>query len=234
MESTLVFDGKLFADTGNECDFGYDDRFSFTVWVKPQKTHRGDPLAYAPQEPQAEGYSVELIDGKVRVSLTKRWLDDALRVETANVVAPDKWQHLAVTYDGSRLAAGMKIFVDGVEQKTKVLLDELNQTFQNKEPFRIGTAGGSKRTGSSARWKTRMYRARPRTGRKSRSWRSRLPTSEFIGKSDDERTPGERTKIRRTSSTISMAPLRSATRLRRSANSAKSVRSSGTRFRPSW
>ena len=35
----------------------------------------------------------------------------------------------------------MKIYVNGVEQKTKVLLDELNQSFQNKEPFRIGAAG---------------------------------------------------------------------------------------------
>mgnify|MGYP003703789949 CR=1 FL=1 len=59
--------------------------------------------------------------------LTKRWLDDALRVETAAAVALDKWQHLAVTYDGSRYASGVKVFLNGTEQKTAVLLDELNQ-----------------------------------------------------------------------------------------------------------
>ena len=47
-----------------------------------------------------------------------------------------------VTYDGSRVAAGVKVFIDGKPEKTKVLLDELNQTFNTKEPLRIGGGGG--------------------------------------------------------------------------------------------
>ena len=31
----------------------------------------------------ADGYSVQLAGGKLQVNLVKRWLDDALRVETA-------------------------------------------------------------------------------------------------------------------------------------------------------
>jgi mono/diheme cytochrome c family protein len=137
----LAFDGKRFGDLGDLGDFGYDDRFSFAVWMNP-KERTGAILSRMPEEPQAEGYAVELVDGKVRVSLTKRWLDDALRVETSAAVKVGAWQHVAVTYDGSRLACGVKIYVDGVEQKITTLLDELNQTFQNKESFRLGSAGG--------------------------------------------------------------------------------------------
>ena len=75
----------------------------------------------------------------------KRWLDDAIRVETTAVIPADKWTHVGVTYDGSRVAAGVKIYVDGKLEPIKVLLDELNQTFQSKEPLRIGAGGGTGR-----------------------------------------------------------------------------------------
>ena len=37
-------------------------------------------------EPEGEGYSVVLDRGKVQVNLVKRWLDDAIRVETKDAV----------------------------------------------------------------------------------------------------------------------------------------------------
>ncbi|MFM7869866.1 MAG: LamG-like jellyroll fold domain-containing protein, partial [Planctomycetaceae bacterium] len=47
-------------------------------------------------------------------------------------------------YDGSRLAAGIRLYVNGVEFPLVVRLDRLNQTFAVKaEPFRIG--GGHSR-----------------------------------------------------------------------------------------
>ncbi|MBM3980316.1 MAG: DUF1553 domain-containing protein [Planctomycetes bacterium] len=137
----LVFDGKQYADAGDTARFGYDSRFSFALWIKPGKLS-GAVLSKGPDEPQAEGYSVELIDGKVRVALTKRWLDDALRVETAAAVKRNEWQHLVITYDGSRAASGVKVYVNGEAQTTTILLDELNQDFANKEPLRLGTATG--------------------------------------------------------------------------------------------
>ena len=93
--------------------------------------------------PEGEGYSAVLDRGKIQVNLVKRWLDDAIRVETAAVVPAEKWTHVAVTYDGSRGAAGVKVYVDGKLAPIKVLLDELNQTFQTDEPLRIGAGGGA-------------------------------------------------------------------------------------------
>jgi len=48
------------------------------------------------------------------VNFVLRWLDDALRVETRDPVELSRWHHVAVTYDGSRFADGVKIYVDAV------------------------------------------------------------------------------------------------------------------------
>ena len=104
---------------------------------------RHDPLADGSTSRGARATRVDLDDGKVQVNLVKRWLDDALRVETdrrgrAGPLAPRR-RHLR------RLAAGRR--GEGLPRRREpkpidVLLDELNQTFQTKEPLRIGGGGG--------------------------------------------------------------------------------------------
>jgi hypothetical protein len=137
----LDLDGTRFADGGDAGDFNFDDRFTLAAWINPRKPD-GAIVSRMPEEPQADGYSVHLVKGKLQVHLTKRWLDDALRVETVAPVALNRWSHIAVSYDGSRHAAGVKVYVDGTEAPLTVLLDELNQPFNTKEPFRIGSGGG--------------------------------------------------------------------------------------------
>ncbi|MFM7055436.1 MAG: DUF1553 domain-containing protein, partial [Planctomycetota bacterium] len=75
----------------------------------------------------------------------KRWLDDAIRVESTEVLLQDRWSHVAFSYDGSRFASGVRIFINGQPCDNRVLVDELNQPFNSKDPFRIGhsTPGGS-------------------------------------------------------------------------------------------
>ena len=89
-----------------------------------------------------EGYSLVLNGGKLQVNLVKRWLDDALRVETQDSLLPNRWHHVMVAYDGSRGASGVKVYANGEPLKLKVTLDELNQSFKTAEPFRIGSGGG--------------------------------------------------------------------------------------------
>jgi len=130
--------GQRSFDAGNVGDFGFYDKFGLAARIRPADRQGGTIVARTADTTRAEGYGVELHDGKVLVYLTKRWLDDALRVETEGVLPPGEWYHILVTYDGSRLASGVRIFIDGRAEKTKVLLDELNQTFQTKQPLRIG------------------------------------------------------------------------------------------------
>jgi hypothetical protein len=149
-DKTEDFDGRRFVDGGDVGDFGYFDKFSFTAWIKPRAGKDGAILSRMVEDQSDsafasidEGYRVFLKDGHVQLHLTKRWLDDALRVETEEQVPPDQWRHITVIYDGSRVAAGVKIFINGQSQKLRVQLDQLNQTFATKQPFRIGAGSGA-------------------------------------------------------------------------------------------
>jgi hypothetical protein len=142
------FDGKRFINCGDVGAFGFFDKFTLTAWIKPRGpdgaivSRMAEEYADSAFASDSDGYRVQLKDGHIQLHLTKRWLDDALRVETEAVISPGQWQHVAVVYDGSRLASGVKIFLNGQPQKLRVLLDQLNQTFLTKNPLRIGAGGG--------------------------------------------------------------------------------------------
>jgi hypothetical protein len=136
------FDGKRFIAAGDVANFGFYDRFSLGAWIYPKGSKGGAIVSRTLEIPQEAGYGLLLDQGKVQLNLVVRWLDDALRIETAESLAPDQWHHVMATYDGSRVARGVSIYVDGKPAKLKVLLDELNQQFKSTEPFRIGSGGG--------------------------------------------------------------------------------------------
>jgi hypothetical protein len=138
--SAAAFDGASRIVAGDVAKFGFFDAFTVSAWIYP-RADTGTIVARMAELPDADGYSVVLANGKLQVNLVKRWLDDALRVETEAALSTDRWQHVAVTYDGTRTATSVKIFVDGALQKIKVLLDELNQTFLNEQPLAVGGGG---------------------------------------------------------------------------------------------
>jgi hypothetical protein len=136
------FDGKQVLEAGDLGAFGFFDKFSIGAYVYPQGTQGGTVLSRMTDTERGDGYSLVLHNGKVHVHLVKRWLDDAIRVETEASLAPDRWHHVLFSYDGSRLASGVKVYVDGQPAPLKVNLDDLNQSFNTKEPFRVGGGGG--------------------------------------------------------------------------------------------
>ncbi|HUY37052.1 MAG TPA: DUF1553 domain-containing protein [Pirellulales bacterium] len=137
-----MFDGSRYVDAGDVGSFGYYDRFSIAAWVQPSGDRGGTLVSRMTDAEQADGYCVALVGGKVHVNLVKRWLDDAVRVETERSLPPGEWRHLLVTYDGSRDANAIRVYIDGVPEPLAVRLDDLNQTFAAAQPLRIGGGGG--------------------------------------------------------------------------------------------
>src|SRR5262249_40767154 len=133
----LQFGGTCYLDAGDVGNFGFYDKFSLAAWVYPAGAG-GTILGRGADVEDGEGYALRLVNGKLQLNLVKRWLDDALRIETETTLEPDRWHHVAVSYDGSRVAKGVQFYVNGQPAKNRVLLDELNQTFASKEPLRIG------------------------------------------------------------------------------------------------
>ncbi len=116
---------------------GYTDRFSLAAWVRFD-TANGEVLAKTVAGEEPMGLGLVWKQGRVQINLVQRWLDDAIRVESERVFAVGARHHIAFSYDGSKLAGGLKLYVDGQPEKLKVIVDELNQDFVVKEPWRVG------------------------------------------------------------------------------------------------
>ena len=144
------FDGKTNLEIKKQiADFGYMDPFTFAAWIKPENG-TGGIFSQAEDYMEGMGHTLYLMDGKLRMHIVLRWTDLALRIETKKVLKQNEWQHVLVTYDGKRKAAGVRMYIDGEQQETNVLFDQNDEPFHVKPdiPFRIGAAGGLHFTGS--------------------------------------------------------------------------------------
>ena len=138
----LVFDGHKAIPVIPAPNFGFLDSFSTSVWVRPDAHAGGTIVSKMKDQDQADGWCLVLKDNKLQVHMTKRWLDDALRVESQSEIPAGRWSHVTMTYDGSRVASGVKLYLDGQPLPIRVLLDELNQTFTTASPLLIGGGNG--------------------------------------------------------------------------------------------
>jgi hypothetical protein len=136
------FDGERFIDAGDVAKFDFFDKFSLGAWVRLDDLRGGTIVSRMTDVNQGDGYALVVKDGRIQVNLVKRWLDDAIRVETDPLLEADTWRHVMATYDGSRVASGVTIYVDGSPVEFNILVDELNQSFDSDQPLRIGAGGG--------------------------------------------------------------------------------------------
>src|SRR5262249_41117948 len=69
------------------------------------------------------------------------------------------WKHIFVTYDGSRRASGVKIYIDGMPVATSVLKDNLgNSTIRTDAPMQLGWRNPDEHPAKDARYQDiRLY-----------------------------------------------------------------------------
>jgi hypothetical protein len=148
--NAATFDGKGYLDAGTAGDFDIEDRFSLSAWVYSDDTPNGAVVTKMVDTAKGKGYGVYLNNGKVDVHVTSVWEDDAIRLETDDALQAKRWYQLTVTYDGSRMAAGVHVYIDAKPAEFKVDQDTLYRPFHNagnafSEPFRLGGGGGPER-----------------------------------------------------------------------------------------
>jgi mono/diheme cytochrome c family protein len=144
-EQDKAFEGERVIDGGDVGDFGLFDPFTISAWVWIGAGGGGTIVSRMTDVPEGDGYHLAIVEGKLQFNLIKRWLDDALRVESQQAIEPGRWHHVAASFGGfrgERLEDAVRLYVDGQASKHRVLLAELNQPFKVKEPLRIGGGGG--------------------------------------------------------------------------------------------
>lgn len=137
-----AFDGQRMVDYGNQvAQLSFHDPYTFSAWIRPT-SEDGAIVSRGEDYLEGQGHFVHLMKGKLRFHATYRWTDLAMRLETAEPLRLNQWQHVAVTYDGSMHASHVAVYVNGVKQKVNILFDQPIWPFDTKEPFRIGAGGG--------------------------------------------------------------------------------------------
>ena len=100
--------------------FGFYDKFSLGAWVYPRRRQGGTILSRMTDADRADGYSCRLKTARCRSTWSSAGWTTPSASKPSERCAPDRWHHVVVTYDGSRLAAGVKVYVDGQPEKLKV------------------------------------------------------------------------------------------------------------------
>lgn len=116
----------------------FDRPFSITGWVKPNGNAAGAILSKMDDKAGFRGFDLWMEGGKIGTHIVNTWQSNALKVVTKEMLKPNQWQHVVLTYDGTHKASGVKIFIDGKLATNQVQADTLRATIKTSQPLRIG------------------------------------------------------------------------------------------------
>ena len=125
-------------DAGQVADFRSNQPFTCSAWIKPADKV-GAIITRINEPNDFRGIDFTNNRGLVEVHLVDKWPTNAIKVAPETVRITDRqWHHVLFSYDGSRKASGVKIYIDGVQARLKIFFDTLTGDFRTPEPWRIG------------------------------------------------------------------------------------------------
>ena len=149
-----VFSPETTVSFGNAGDFDRTRPFSVNLWVMPPNVSAVKILTKHESGENWQGW--ELADDKpvfngsnkrmahYVIRLAQHWPDNAIEVRTKELVQINKGTYanglrqIAVVYDGSGKASGIKIYESGKQVETVTLKDHLNGSIASTAPLEIG------------------------------------------------------------------------------------------------
>jgi len=150
------FYGTLFDGTndliliGNVADLRFDTSSAFSVaaWVQTNATSGHIITKYTDSHSKGWGVGVGsefgASNGRIGMSIQNyiAGVDYRIRVDgPTDIRSATLWQHLGWTYDGSKTAAGVALYVNGSSETENVSEDDLTGTIVATTPARVGTRG---------------------------------------------------------------------------------------------
>lgn len=121
-------------------DFELGKPFSFGAWVfvPTNAPPSGSILARMDSSKNFRGWDLWYEQGSFGAHLVNQWPDNALKVRTRKSVAKKgDWQHVFVTCDGSGLAEGVRVYVNGTGTELETGPNKVTGTLRTAAPFTI-------------------------------------------------------------------------------------------------
>jgi hypothetical protein len=102
--------------------------FSFGLWLKPTEAQERAVVFHRSRswtDSGSRGYELLLENGVPSFSLIHFWPGNALKVSARTQLPLNQWSHLAITYDGSSRAAGVRLYLNGEPMQLETVRDNL-------------------------------------------------------------------------------------------------------------
>jgi uncharacterized protein DUF1553/uncharacterized protein DUF1549/concanavalin A-like lectin/glucanase superfamily protein/cytochrome c len=120
-------------------DFEKDQPFTCAAWVKlPDGAEHGAIVSRMDEAEDYRGWDLFFERGKLASHIVHQWPDNAIKVASKKAMPPGKWHHVAMSYNGSGKAAGVKLFVDGELQETVAKPNALTASIRIGVPLQVG------------------------------------------------------------------------------------------------
>ncbi|REJ94246.1 MAG: DUF1553 domain-containing protein [Planctomycetota bacterium] len=136
VNGAMEFQDGACLEIDDDFEFERKNAFSAAAWIFAKGA--GCVLSRTDDANEMRGFDVTLRKGQAIVNLVHRWNRNAIQVATASAVPSGRWVHLTVTYDGSGVASGVTVYVDGEPQPVTIAQDNLTESIRNEEPIRLG------------------------------------------------------------------------------------------------
>jgi hypothetical protein len=109
------------------------DQYTVSFWLHLPKALTNAVIFHrtAGTDVGFHGTELSLENGKLFFVIKRFWPGNAIAIRSADIVPSEEWAQVAVSYDGSGDAAGIKIFINGEPAKCEVVRDHLYKSPQN-------------------------------------------------------------------------------------------------------
>jgi hypothetical protein len=193
-------DGERFEDLGDAGDFSFYDRLSVSVRVRPDGTQTAGVVTRATAESErgqfgGKGWGLFLDQGRPRFMLGAN-PDDVVDVRAKEPLPNGTWSRVTAVYDGSRLAKGITVYVDGSPIELDIIEDHSNNEITTpKTPLRAGHGPTLDARLCGAVADVRLYK-RNLTAQEAAVLAVERSLSEIASLPASQRSPAEAAKLR--------------------------------------
>jgi len=129
---------------GTIADFDGLSPFTLECWFRTSGTGEQPLITRMNLDGNGRGYCLFVINNHIGYELrSNRTPSSDIQIETnVRTINDGNWHHLVASYDGSRQASGIHIYLDGTEEPFTTLVNTLNDTISNPSRFNVATYGG--------------------------------------------------------------------------------------------
>ena len=136
--TSLKYDGRFFAEFDPTLTLDSDEPWTISLWASVEGTSLACILSKIMPVGDRRGLEIIWLKGRLKIALIHNRDENAIQIVTRTPTAANRWNHLALTYDGSKRASGLKVYINGELQDVRVDRDTLTGRIVNDRPWKIG------------------------------------------------------------------------------------------------